>query len=252
MEVNHVYLGDCLEVMKAFPSDSVDMILCDLPYGVLDCSWDKTLSFDLLWEQYNRLIKKKGAIVLFGTEPFSSKMRLSNLEAYKYDWIWKKSAPSNIAQANRQPMRYHELISVFCKGPTLYNKQMIPRVSRRIAQGQKSSLSAKNYGSEHTSLGVKEFSYSKYDADFKNPSSVLEFHAIRAGNKELCKHPTQKPIKLCEYLIRTYTNEGGVVLDNCCGSGSTLVAAKRTGRKWVGIEKEQQYYELTLQRIAAG
>ena len=252
MEVNQVYLGDCLEVMKAFPADSVDMILCDLPYGVLDCRWDKTLPFDLLWEQYNRLIKKKGAIVLFGTEPFSSKMRLSNLGAYKYDWVWKKSAPSNIAQANRQPMRYHELISVFCKGPTLYNKQMIPRVSRRIAQGQKSGLSAKNHGSEHTSLGVKEFSYSKYDADFKNPSSVLEFHAIRAGNKEFCKHATQKPIKLCEYLIRTYTNEGDVVLDNCCGSGSTLVAAKRTGRKWVGIEKEQQYYELTLQRIAAG
>ena len=241
--------GDCLELMKDIPNGSVDMILCDLPYGTTACKWDTIIPFEPLWEQYNRVIKDNGAIVLFGQEPFSSYLRLSNIDNYRYDWVWEKSNPSNIAQANKQPMRYHELISVFYKKQPTYNKQMIPRNSPRIKQAHKNNYVFHNSQSEQTALGYIEVDSKKYSADWKNPSTVLKFNSLRPNSKEFVKHPTQKPVALCEYLIKTYTNEGETVLDNCIGSGTTAIAALNTGRFFIGIEKEKEYVDIANKRI---
>jgi DNA modification methylase len=241
--------GDCLEIMKNIPRGKIDMILCDLPYGTTACKWDNVIPFEPLWEQYKRIIKDNGAIVLFGQEPFSSYLRLSNINNYRYDWIWEKSNPSNIALANKQPMRYHELISVFYKKQPIYNKQMIPRESPRIKQAHKNNYVFHNSQSEQTALGHIEIDSKKYDADFKNPSSIIKIPSLRPNSKEFVKHPTQKPVALLEYLIKTYTNEGELVLDNCMGSGSTGVAAINTNRKFIGIELEQNYFDIAKNRI---
>jgi DNA modification methylase len=241
--------GDCLELMKDIPDGSVDMILCDLPYGTTACKWDTIIPFEPLWEQYKRVIKENGAIVLFGQEPFSSYLRLSNIDDYKYDWVWEKSNPSNIAQANKQPMRYHELISVFYKKQSTYNKQMIPRDSPRIKQAHKNDYVFHNSQSEQTALGYIEVDSKKYSADWKNPSTVLKFNSLRPNSKEFVKHPTQKPLALCEYLIKTYTNENDLVLDNCMGSGSTCVACINTNRHYIGFELEPHYFEIAQKRI---
>lgn len=198
---------------------------------------------------YERIIKDNGAIVLFGTEPFSSTLRISNLKLYKYDWIWKKSNPSNIALTNKQPMKYHENISVFYKKQPIYNKQMIERKNRRIEQAQKRNYVFHNSSSEQTNLKYCEVNSSKYDPNFKNPSTILEFNSLRPNSKEFCKHPTQKPVALCEYLIKTYTNEGDLVLDNCMGSGTTGVACVNTNRNFIGIELDKEYFELASKRI---
>lgn len=241
--------GDCLELMKNIPDKSIDMILCDLPYGTTACKWDIIIPFEPLWKQYNRVIKDNGAIVLFGSEPFSSKLRISNLDMYKYDWIWKKTNPSNIALANKQPMKYHEIISVFYKKQSIYNKQMIKRESPRIKQAQNNNYVFHNSQSEQTALKYVEVNSNKYDKDWKNPSSILEFNSLRPNSKEFCKHPTQKPVALLEYLIKTYTNEGELVLDNCMGSGSTGVACKHLNRKFIGIELDKEYFEIAKNRI---
>jgi len=250
LPINQIICGDCLEVMPLLPDKSIDMILCDLPYGTTACKWDSIIPFEPLWEQYKRVIKENGAIVLFGQEPFSSYLRLSNIDYYKYDWVWEKSNPSNIAQANKQPMRYHELISVFYKKQPTYNKQMIPRNSPRIKQAHKNNYVFHNSQSEQTALGYIEVDSKKYSAEWKNPSTVLKFNSLRPNSKEFVKHPTQKPVALCEYLIKTYTNEGEIVLDNCIGSGTTAIAALNTGRFFIGIEKEEKYVEIARKRIA--
>lgn len=198
---------------------------------------------------YERIIKDNGAIVLFGSEPFSSELRISNLKLYRYDWIWEKSNPSNIALANKQPMKYHENISVFYKKQPTYNKQMIERTSRRIEQAQKSEYVFHNSTSEQTSLKYIEIDGNKYNPNFKNPSSILKFNSLRPNSKEFCKHPTQKPVALCEYLIKTYTNEGELVLDNCMGSGTTGVACVNTNRNFIGIELDNEYFKMAETRI---
>lgn len=198
---------------------------------------------------YERIIKDNGAIVLFGSEPFSSELRISNLKLYRYDWIWEKSNPSNIALANKQPMKYHENISVFYKKQPTYNKQMIERTSRRIEQAQKSGYVFHNSTSEQTSLKYIEIDGNKYNPNFKNPSSILKFNSLRPNSKEFCKHPTQKPVALCEYLIKTYTNEGELVLDNCMGSGTTGVACVNTNRNFIGIELDNEYFKMAETRI---
>lgn len=241
-----LYKGDCLEIMKDIPNKSIDMILCDLPYGTTACKWDNIIPFDELWEQYNRIIKENGAIVLFGSEPFSTKLRMSNLKMYKYDWIWEKTTPSNIALANKQPLKYHEIISVFYKKQPTYNKQMIKRDENGIKRLKNKNNPIRFSGTDINGNKGKKTQYdiNRYDEEYKNPSSMLKFKVER--NR---LHPTQKPILLLEYLIKTYTNENETVLDNCMGSGSTGVACKHTNRNFIGIELDDNYFEIAKKRI---
>ena len=227
--------GDCLELMKDIPDGSVDMILCDLPYGTTACKWDSIIPFKTLWEQYKRLIKDEGAICLFGSEPFSTELRHSNLKMYKYDWIWDKKIPSGMSYARFQPMRQTENISVFCKGKTVYNPQMIKR-DKPIKGGGMSKGETTN----NQKLVALHKTY-----DYKNPINILVFDKIRKGSL----HPTQKPVDLLEYLIKTYTNEGDIVLDNCMGSGSTGVACKNLNRNFIGIELDEKYFNIAKERI---
>lgn len=229
--------GDCLELMKDIPDESIDMILCDLPYGTTKCKWDSIIPFELLWEQYNRIIKDNGAICLFGTEPFSSIMRISNIDDYKYDWVWDKKIPSGMCNAKIQPMRQTENISVFIKGKSYYNPQMIKRDKVIRGGGLSGSYSGGNAGQTMKPL------HKIYDK--KYPTTLITFDKIRRGSL----HPTQKPVALCEYLIKTYTNEGEAVLDNCMGSGTTGVACKNLNRKFIGIEFDENYFNIAKERI---
>lgn len=235
MEFDYIEQGDCLELMKQIPDGSVDMILCDLPYGTTACKWDTVIPFEPMWVQYNRIIKDNGAIVLFGSEPFSTELRHSNLKMYKYDWVWDKKIPSGMSYARFQPMRQTENISVFCKSKTVYNPQMVKRDKPIRAGGMKDSGSAATVG--YKPLGKV------YDS--KNPVNLIQFDKIRKGSL----HPTQKPVALLEYLIKTYTNPGEVVLDNCMGSGSTCVAAVNTGRHYIGFELDEKYFQIACQRL---
>lgn len=231
--------GDCLELMKDIPDESIDMILCDLPYGTTACKWDSIIPFDKLWEQYNRIIKPTRVIALFGSEPFSSNLRMSNIKIYKYDWIWDKKIPSGMSYARYQPMRQTENISIFCKGKTIYNPQKIKREKPIKSGGNKYSPSAPISGRlNNNNMATKTYEY-------KNPINILQFQKIRKGSL----HPTQKPVDLLEYLIKTYTNEGDVVLDNCMGSGSTGVACVNLNRDFIGIELNEEYFEIASNRI---
>lgn len=227
--------GDCLELMKEIPDKSIDMILCDLPYGTTACKWDTVIPFDKLWEQYKRIIKDNGAICLFGSEPFSTELRHSNLKMYKYDWIWDKKIPSGMSYARFQPMRQTENISVFCKGKTVYNPQMIKR-DKPIKGGGMSKGETTN----NQKLVALHKTY-----DYKNPINILVFDKIRKGSL----HPTQKPVALLEYLIKTYTNEGETVLDNCMGSGSTGIACINTNRNFIGYELDEHYFQIAKERL---
>lgn len=244
-----LYNGDCLELMKDIPDNSVDMCLTDPPYGMTACKWDSVIPFEPMWEQLKRIVKDNGAIALFGSEPFSSALRMSNIKMFKYDWVWKKSNPSNIALANKQPMKYHEIISIFYSKQPLYIKQMIKRESQRIKQAHKNDYKFHNSGSEQTVLGYIEVDSKKYDDKLKNPSSVIEINSLRPNSKEFIKHGTQKPVALLEYLIKTYTLENETVLDFTMGSGSTGVACVNLNRKFIGIEKDKEYFEIAKKRI---
>ena len=246
-----LYNGDCLEVMDRLIENNikVDAIIADPPYGTTACKWDSIIPFPEMWERLNKLIKPNGAIVLFGSEPFSSYLRMSNIKNYKYDWIWEKSNPSNIALANKQPMKYHEIISVFYSKQCMYNKQMIPRDSDHIKQAHNSGYTFHNSQSDQTGLKYIEVDSKKYNKDFKNSSSVLKFNSLRPNAKEFVKHPTQKPIALMEYLIKTYTNEKETVLDFTMGSGTTGVACKQLNRDFIGIELDEKYFDIAEDRI---
>lgn len=239
-----VILGDCLEKMKFIDDKSIDMVLCDLPYGTSFCKWDIIIPFDKLWEQYNRICKDNCAILLFGNEPFSSKLRLSNLENFKYDLIYKKEKPSNVFNVKYQFGRIHENICVFYKSQCIYNPQMIERKNVTNPKPMKGNL---NIDISKNITGV--YKHSKdYNPYLIYPNSVLEFNRdSKKGNPSL--HPTQKPLALCEFLIKTFSNENMLILDNCAGSGSTLLAAKNLNRQFVGIEKEEKYYNIILERL---
>lgn len=234
LKVNNVYLGDCLELMQSIPDKSVDMILCDLPYGTTACKWDVIIPFDKLWESYNRVIKDNGAIVLFGNEPFSSKLRLSNLENYKYDWKWDKVRGSNFATVKIRPFNSFEDIMIFYKKQPTYNPQMIKGEPYTQKQG---------FVGESKQTGLHRKEVVTISDGNRYPLTIIKF------SKESGLHPTQKPVALCEYLIKTYTNENDLVLDNCAGSGSTLVAAQNLNRQFIGIEKEKEYYDICLERL---
>ncbi len=235
----NLMLGDCLERMKEIPDGSVDMILADPPYGTTACKWDVVIPFEPMWAELKRIIKSNGAIVLFGSEPFSSLLRVSNLKNYKYDWIWKKTRPSGCMNAKKQPLRDIEIISVFYKKQCLYCPQGIKdcEIEHKITEGR-----AKNggiLGKNGKKIGNHKQTKTNY------PRQVLEFSSVH----NVGSHPTQKPVALMEYLIKTYTNEGDTVLDFCMGSGTTGVACVNTNRNFIGIEKDAGYFEIAKKRI---
>ena len=235
--------ADCFDVFPFIEDKSIDAIICDLPYGTTACKWDVVIPFEPLWEQYKRIIKDRGAIVLFGSQPFTSTLVMSNLKMFKYEWIWEKDKPNNFALANKQPMKYHENILVFYEKQPTFNKQLEPRKGGGKSRFKYPVDNSKRK-SEHNNIqdDVKMF-----NPDLKNPSSI---QFISTGRRQDLIHPTQKPVKLMEYLIRTYTNEGDMVLDNTMGSGTTNLAALKLNRKSIGIEKEKQYYDVAVRRLS--
>ena len=227
-----LYNGDCLEVMKDIPDGSIDMILCDLPYGTTACKWDSIIPFNKLWEQYNRITKEKAAIVLFSTQPFTTLLIHSNLKNYRYNWYWKKNIVTGFSYARFQPMRTIEDICVFYRKAGKYNPIGLKESSSPIRiRNDKNGINAETLNKAYKPK------YTGY------PNHLLSY------TKEFGYHPTQKPVSLLEYLIKTYTNEGETVLDNCMGSGTTGVAAINTNRRFIGIEKEVKYFEIAKERI---
>ena len=235
--INTVIQGDCLEVMKDIPDKSIDMILCDLPYGTTACKWDTVIPFEPLWEQYKRIIKNNGAIVLTASQPFTSALVMSNTKMFKYEWIWEKERASNFFTANKTPMKYHENICVFYKSQPTYNPQFI--LGRPNHSAGKDGIGKSK--SEH--YGFNMFK-DRENSQMKYPSSIIKVNKDKPGF-----HPTQKPVALFEYLIKTYTNEGDLVLDNCAGSGTTGIACINTNRNYILIEKEQEYIDIINKRI---
>lgn len=233
--------GDCLIEMQSINDKSIDMILCDLPYGTTSCKWDIIIPFNKLWEQYNRIIKPNGNIVLFSSGLFTLNLIQSNLKDFRYKLIWKKNVPTGMSSAKYRPMKYYEEICVFGNVKSTYN----PIMKERVGVG-KSCYNYDHYcgKSNHLKLGKRP---KKYDVNWVQPSDVLEFNVVPNRNNKL--HPTQKPIKLLEYLIKTYSNKGDTILDNCMGSGSTGVACVNTNRDFIGIELNEEYFEISEKRI---
>lgn len=241
-----LYLGDCLEVMKTIPDKSVDMILCDLPYGITACKWDSVIPFEPLWAQYNRIIKDNCAIVLTASQPFSSALVMSNIKMFKCEWIYKKRCASNFAQASYMPLKEHEHILVFGKGKLKY----FPVKEERKGSGTERVKYKFTEASRHHTgafVGRLQGDFKETTGETRFPSSVQEFNNRAKGDRGL--HPTQKPVALLEYLIKTYTQEGDTVLDNCMGSGSTGVACVNTNRNFIGIELDEKYFEIAKERI---
>ena len=228
-----LYKGDCLEVMKLIPDWSIDAIITDPPYGTTACKWDSVIDFELMWEQLNRIIKPNGAIVLFGSEPFSSYLRTSNIKDYKYDWVWEKNRPTGLFLAKKQPMRYVELVHVFYKKQCTYNPQKW--VGKKSNSRGKGLAQSTHYGKS---------SFVNTEGNLKYPKNILKFNRPHPPI-----HPTQKPVALMEYLIKTYTNENETVLDFTMGSGSTGVAAKNLNRNFIGIEQDENYFKIAEGRI---
>jgi len=236
---NEIWLGDCLELMSNIPDNSVDAIICDLPYGSLACSWDSPIDLTRLWSHYIRIAKEKTPIVLFGSQPFTSKLIGSNLRMFRYCWVWDKKKPANFSLAKKQPMKYHEDIIVFGKKSPNYFPIMVPVEGRKAKKGV-------NNGYQGFQKGLEKPEYLDKVYTDKYPSSILESSNADQRNRF---HPTQKPIELMEYLIKTYSNERDLILDNCAGSGSTLVAAKNLKRDFVGIEREEKYFNICVDRL---
>ena len=239
-----LYNGNCLEVMDKLIEEGikVDCILCDPPYGTIKCKWDAVIPFDEMWDRLNKLIKPNGAILLFGNEPFTSELICSNLKGFKYRWDWNKKIPSGVGYAKYRPMQQTEDISVFTKNgeKTIYNPQMIKRDKPIKSGGNKLKENSCS-----TLVGIDTTKEYKKTYEYKNPTTLIEFDKIRKGSL----HPTQKPTDLLEYLIKTYTNENEVVLDFTIGSGSTGVACANTNRKFIGIELDNNYFDIASKRI---
>ena len=231
MQINNIYNGDCLELMKEIQSGSIDMILCDLPYGTTACKWDTIIPFEPLWAQYKRIIKDNGAIVLTASQPFTSALVMSNPKMFKYEWIWEKAVGSNFAALKYQPMKEHENILVFGKGTTIYN----PIKEERKGSGKQRQKAG--YANSKATAKTGQFIGGIMDAtkrtndydELRYPSSIQYFNN---RDKDRGMHPTQKPTELFEYLIKTYTNEGDLILDNCAGSGTTAIACINTNRNY--------------------
>ena len=237
IELNKIYNEDCLIGMQRIPDKSIDAIICDLPFGVTDCKWDSIIPFEPLWEQYNRVIKDNGAIVLFGSEPFTSLLIVSNINYFKYNWIWQKNKTTGFLNAKKQPMNDNETISVFYKRQCCYTPQMV-KSDKIYKRGFVSRKKSDCYGDE------KDFI--QEDSGLRFPKRIIYFNNNDTNNQI---HPTQKPVALIEYLIKTYTIEGETVLDNCIGSGTTAIACLNTNRNFIGFEMDKGYFDIANERI---
>lgn len=239
-----LFNNDCLEIMKNIPDESIDCIICDLPYGTTDCKWDSVIPFESLWGGYERIIKNDGAIILFGSEPFSSAVRMSNLKLYKYDWVWDKIQGANFLNVKYQPLKNVENIMVFSKGRITNGKrQPIKYNPQGVHKTNTVKINSSDYNGTFGSSSVKKGKeYVTTGSGY--PKCILQFAKDKDG-----LHPTQKPVKLLEYLIKTYTDENNIVLDNCMGSGSTGVACLNTNRRFIGIELDKQYFDIAVERM---
>jgi site-specific DNA-methyltransferase (adenine-specific) len=226
-------LGDCLERMSEIPDGSVDMVLCDLPYGTTQNKWDSVIALEPLWTHYWRVCKPNAAVVLTAAQPFTSALVMSQIERFKYDWVWRKNRATNVFNAKKQPLRDKEDVLVFSRQKEIYNPQGLIYAPEPSRNGKKDS---ENWGTGKTN------SYTKTHGNY--PKQTLEFDVVQRVS-----HPTEKPVALFEYLIRTYTDKGMTVLDNCAGSGTTAVAAENTGRRWICIERDPAYYYAACARV---
>lgn len=231
-----LFNGDCLQVMAKFPSKSVDLILCDLPYGTTQCYWDSVIPLEQLWKHYCRIIKDNGAIVLTAMQPFTSLLVASNLSMFKYEWIWEKGNATGFLNAKKQPLRAHESVLVFYKKQPVYNPQITS--GHKKATSKRAPIDSECYG--------KTLKNTDYCSTDRYPRSIQFFSSDKQVENY---HPTQKPVALIEYLVRTYTNVGGLVLDNCMGSGTTGVACVNSCRSFIGIEQEYRYFDVSCRRI---
>jgi len=237
--LNQIIHGDCLEIMPLMEDKSIDMILCDLPYGMTSNKWDSVIPLDKLWKQYKRVIKENGVIALTASQPFTSRLVMSNLEMYRHEWIWYKDRGSNFANTVREPMKEHESILIFSNGGWTYNKQMEPRKGTGLQRAKHSF----HWKPRSENYRVMDDTKADSISELRVPSSV-QFFKVERG-----LHPTQKPVTLFEYLIKTYTNEGDTILDNCIGSGTTAIACINTNRNYIGIELNKTYHKTATNRI---
>lgn len=236
---NKVFNGDCLELMKDIPTGSVDMILCDLPYGTTACKWDVIIPFDKLWEQYERVIKDNGAIVLTAAQPFTSALVMSNPKLFKYSYVWDKTTKTNHLNAKKQPLRRTEDVLLFYKKQCAYNAQ-------GLIEGDFSNFRPNHFKYKK---GDKVYGEQKEHNNNSNYTNYPDDIIVVSNGNNGSVHPTQKPVALFEYLIKTYTNEGDTVLDNCAGSGTTAIACINTNRNYILMEKEQKYFDIINDRI---
>ncbi len=234
-----LFKGDCLEIMKGVPDGSIDMILCDLPYGTTQCRWDSVIPFNKLWEAYTRVIKPHGAIVLFGSQPFTTDLINSNRKWFKYELVWDKTFGRQPQLENIQTMKRHENVIVFGQGKITYNPQKTPLDKPYTSKGAGNNAGTRN---DHQ-LGLKKV---EKTYTHKTPDTILAFKPVSNGK---ALHSTQKPVELLEWLIKTYSNENETVLDNTMGSGSTGEACLRTNRNFIGIEQDDKYFEIAYNRI---
>lgn len=236
--INQVFNTDCISGMNIYPEKSIDMILCDLPYGITGCRWDSLIPFDLLWGQYNRIIKDNGAIVLTACQPFTTELIMSNRKMFKYCWYWRKNMATGFANAKKQPLRCIEEVCVFYKHLPVYNPQGLIKLEKPILNKGKSMP---GHGDSVYEVGTLSKDTYAYYTNY--PKQILEVNCERG------LHPTQKPVDLFNYLIRTYTNEGDLVLDTCMGSGTTAIACMQSGRNYTGFELDAQHYKTILDRV---
>ena len=238
-----LFQGDCMKIMPKISDNSIDMVRCDLPFGITSLTWDSTLSFTDLWYQYNRIVKDGGIVALFSAGDFTIDLIMSNRKQFKYKLIWKKNVPTGMSSAKYRPMKYYEEICIFQigKGNSTYNPILKPRVGQH-----KECYRYEHYCSDNNHIQLKKIK-KRYEPNWVQPSDVLEFDVVPNRNGKL--HPTQKPVELLEWLIKTYSNEGQVILDNCCGSCSTGIACLNTKRKFIGIELDEQYFHVAERRM---